>query len=61
VIKEVLEQSSTIEKIILVPDGMREDKKYGISMEDKLALAKHFHQDLVNEGFNVSLDTHFLE
>ena len=34
VIKEVLEQSSTIEKIILVPDGMREDKKYGISMED---------------------------
>ena len=61
VIKEILEKSSTIGKIILVPDGMREDKKYGISMEDKLVLAKHFHQDLVNEGLNVSLDTHFLE
>ena len=61
VIKEVLEQSQTVEKLILVPDGIREDKEYGISMEHKLELAKLFHEDLVKEWLNVSLDTHFLE
>ena len=30
-------------------------------MEHKLELAKLFHEDLVKEWLNVSLDTHFLE
>jgi hypothetical protein len=50
-----------VDKIILVPDGLRHDKEYGISIKHRKALAELFYIYLSKEGYKVDLDTYFLE
>ncbi len=60
VLTQVLEETS-VDKIILSPDGHRLDKDYGISIKDKIEISNIFAQSLRQKGLNVEMDTHFLE
>ncbi|MDC0506048.1 hypothetical protein OAN96_00460 [Candidatus Gracilibacteria bacterium] len=60
VLSQVLNKTD-VDKIILSPDGYRNDKQYRISMQHKADIAKLYIQELETLGLNVTLDTHFLE
>jgi len=59
VIKQVL-NNSEIEKIIIVPDWIRLDKKYNISEEHRNNLINIFVKEAINLWYNIELENHFL-
>ncbi|MFK7780124.1 MAG: adenylyltransferase/cytidyltransferase family protein [Candidatus Gracilibacteria bacterium] len=58
---EQIFKNSSIEKIIIVPDGVRLDKEYFINKEDRFELINIFIKELNQKGYNIELNNHFFE
>lgn len=59
IIKEIIKKTD-IEKVIIVPDGLRLDKSYQIDESDRINLIHIFIGDLISEWYNIEFDDYFL-
>lgn len=60
VIEEVLKKD-IVTKIIICPDGKRDDKNYGVSELHRREMIVLFYTNLKKEWLNVELDMHFVD
>ncbi len=60
VIEEVLDKN-IVTKIIICPDGKRDDKHYGISESHRRGMIVLFYENLKKDWLNVEIDMHFFD